>query len=147
MEETRAYYQEAIRYIDMAKDLLAESPIKDGHYTDIKQIKCAALTAHIGVITVTTWALKLKNKKMPIDGDENEIIRFIERELEKTDQKILEKFMHLVKRFNVEMRYKNLTDVNVIQVSFVQAKELIVDLIRTIEGCSLSASTLLVKEK
>jgi hypothetical protein len=76
------YYEEAIRYVNNARKILKEVPVKDKEYTDIKRVKMAAGVAYARVDIAAKWFIKYKNPKAVIKGDTD-----ITRELRKLDKK------------------------------------------------------------
>ena len=76
-EPKKTYYQEAMRYIENAKDDLKKAKIqKDGiFYDDVKYVKSAAGIAYAGVEQAAKWFLKLNgftekftNSEQIVDG-------------------------------------------------------------------------------
>jgi hypothetical protein len=63
------YYDEAMRYVNNARKILKETPVKDRHYTDIKRVKMAAGVAYAGVDMAAKWFIKYKIPKAKIEGD------------------------------------------------------------------------------
>ena len=69
----RTYYQEAIRYIDKAKDLLKKSPKEGNYYTDIKYVKSAGRNAFVGIEKAAKWLIELNGIEIQKDADVWEI--------------------------------------------------------------------------
>lgn len=64
---SRTYYQEAMRYIENAKETLSKAGIPPGssYYGDVKYVKSAAGIAYAGVEQAAKWFLKLNGVKGP----------------------------------------------------------------------------------
>jgi len=59
------YYNEAIRYMDNAKQLLKKSGKKDSHYLDDKYVKIATGTAYNAILKALDGYILLLNIKKP----------------------------------------------------------------------------------
>lgn len=80
MEQT--YFNEAMRYIENARKILRETPVKNRHYTEIKRVKMAAGIAYAGVDIAAKWFINNKHPKAKIKGDVD-----IKKELSKLNKK------------------------------------------------------------
>ena len=60
MAEVRTQYEEAMRYIDNAKEALKKAGGNEKLYSDIKYVKSAAGIAYAGVEQAAKWLIRLK---------------------------------------------------------------------------------------
>ncbi|MEI6823904.1 MAG: DUF5618 family protein [Bacteroidota bacterium] len=80
------YYNEAIRYMDNAKETLKKAGKEDKFYLDKKYVKTACGTAYNGVLTALDGYLILKEIKKPRG---RRSIEFYQNSIAKTDKKLL----------------------------------------------------------
>ena len=80
------YYNEAIRYMDNAKETLKKAGKEDKFYLDKKYVKTACGTAYIGVLTALDGYLILKEIKKPRG---RKSIEYYQDSITKIDKKLL----------------------------------------------------------
>ena len=80
------YYNEAIRYMDNAKETLKKAGKEDKFYLDKKYVKTACGTAYNGVLTALDGYLILKDIKKP-KGRKS--IEYYQDSITKIDKKLL----------------------------------------------------------
>jgi len=80
------YYNEAIRYMDNAKETLKKAGKEDKFYLDKKYVKTACGTAYNGVLTALDGYLILKEIKKPRG---RRSIEYYQNSIAKTDKKLL----------------------------------------------------------
>lgn len=69
----RTYYEEAMRYMINAEEILEKADPKDGFYYDLKYLKSAAGTAYAGIEKAAKWYAKLNG--IQIIGGNVEMIK------------------------------------------------------------------------
>ena len=92
MVETKTVYDEAMRYIENAKETLKKAGKKDGEYGDIKYVQTASGTAYVGILLALDEFLSRR------EGDAFKKPKSIEdyqRRVTKQDKKVL-KWLNLV---------------------------------------------------
>ena len=114
------YYDEAMRYIYKAEELLKKSPTEDGFYTDLKYLKSAAGTAYAGIEKTAKWYAKLNG--IQIKGKSVEMIK---DGLRKINMKVLRQFVALYSEIHIAMYYEDNTRVKFVKDSFDGAKQFI----------------------
>jgi len=83
------YYNEAIRYMDNAKDCLKKAKKEDNYYHDQKYVKMACGVAYSGVLVALDGFLMLKGIHKP-KGKERKSIEYYQSNITKIDKKMLD---------------------------------------------------------
>jgi len=117
MENKRTYYQEAMRYIDNAKEQLKKSPKEGKYYADLKYVKSAGGIAYAGIEKSAKWLIALKGIKIEKDADVSEITK----SLAKINKKALNIFNDLYFFLHKAVYYNGYNNVNKISDSLKDA--------------------------
>jgi len=116
----KTYYEEAMRYIYNAEELLDKAVPEDGYYTDLKYVKSAAGTAYAGIEKAAKWYAKLNG--VPIKGGNVEMIK---DGLRKINMKVLRQFVTLYSLIHIAMYYEDLAKIKNVKEAFEDAKQFI----------------------
>ena len=114
------YYDEAMRYIYNAEELLEKAVPDDGYYTDLKYLKSAAGTAYAGIEKAAKWYAKLNG--VPIKGKNVEMIKDALRKINKT---VLRDFVTLYSLIHIAIYYEDYAKIKNIKDAFKDAKQFI----------------------
>ena len=87
LEIQTKYYNEAIRYMDNAKEALRKAGKDDKFYTDDKYVKVACGTAYSGVLVALDGYLLIHGVSKPKKGRKS--IQYYEENLGKIDRSLL----------------------------------------------------------
>ena len=87
-EVKKKYYNEAMRYMDNAKECLQKAQKEGKYYNDQKYVKMACGTAYSGMLVALDGFLTLKDVELP-KGKERKSIEFYHNNLAKLDRKML----------------------------------------------------------
>jgi len=82
------YHNEALRYMENAKDCLKKAKKEGKYYYDKKYVKMACATAYSGVLIALDCFFILKDVDMP-KGKDRKSIEFYRNNLSKLDKKVL----------------------------------------------------------
>ena len=82
------YYNEAIRYMENAKECLKKAKKEDNYYHDKKYVIMACGTAYKGLLLALDGFLRLKNIKPK--GKERKSIEYYQSNITKIDRKMLD---------------------------------------------------------
>ena len=116
------YYDEAIRYIDNAKETLRKAGKKDNRYKDEKYVKTACGTAYNGVLKALDGYLLLK--EVPKQKGRKSI-EYYTASLAKLDKKLLADVNSAYRVLHLDGYYDGETYVPTIQSGFEVANEII----------------------
>ena len=116
----KTYYEEAMRYIHNAEEILEKAAPEDGFYTDLKYLKSAAGTAYAGIEKTAKWYAKLNG--INIKGKNVEMIK---DGLRKINIKVLRQFVALYSEIHIAMYYEDNARVKFVKDSFANAKQFI----------------------
>ena len=83
------YYNEAIRYMDNAKECLSKAKKEGNFYHDSKYVKMACGTAYSGLLVALDGFLTLKGVAKP-NGKERKSIEYYQSNITKIDKKMLD---------------------------------------------------------
>ena len=114
------YYEEAMRYIYNAEELLKMAAPEERHYTDLKYLKSAAGTAYAGIEKAAKWYAKLNG--IQIKGKNVEMIKDGLRKINKT---VLRDFVTLYSEIHIAMYYEDNANIKSVKHSFENAKQFI----------------------
>jgi len=116
------YYNEAIRYMDNAKETLKKAG-KDGvFYADEKYVKTACGTAYNGILKALDGYFILKSIKLP-KGKKS--IGYYRTNMAKIDSKLLNYLNNAYEVLHISGYYEGVTGIKVIQSGFEYAYEII----------------------
>jgi len=121
-EVKEMYYNEAIRYMDNAKEILKKADKKDNTYQDEKYVKIASGTAYSAVLKALDgyFILKQADKKK----GRKDIDYYIDN-ISKIDKKLLSNLNNAYKILHLSGYYDGITNVKVIQEGFELAYTII----------------------
>ena len=119
-QENYTYYEEAMRYIYNAEELLEKAEPRDGYYYDLKYLKSAAGTAYAGIEKTAKWYAKLNG--IQIKGKNVEMIK---DGLRKINLKVLKHFVSLYSEIHIAMYYEDNANIKSVKNSFENAKQFI----------------------
>ena len=109
------YYNEAIRYMDNAKETLKKAGKEDKFYLDKKYVKTACGTAYNGVLTALDGYLILKEIKKPRG---RRSIEYYQNSIAKTDKKLLNYVNNAYEILHLVGYYDGNNSVSVIKEGF-----------------------------
>jgi len=124
-------YEQAMRYMDNAKNCLSNSGIKGKFYTDAKYVRGASGIAYSGVLVALDALAKLRKIDTP-KGDRRKSIDFY-RSVVADNQKNLKHLDTVYKNLHLGGYYDGNEDSKVIKSGLESAKKLI-DLIKPTEA-------------
>ncbi len=116
----KTYYEEAMRYIYNAEELLKMAVPEEKYYTDLKYLKSAAGTAYAGIEKAAKWYAKLKG--IELKGKNVEMIKDGLRKINKT---ALRDFVSLYSQIHIGMYYEDNAKIKIVKEAFDDAKEFI----------------------
>ena len=112
------YYNEAIRYMNNAKDVLQKAGKENGRYKDPKYVKMACGTAYNAVLLALNGWMLLKGVKRK-KGRKS--IEYYCSEIAKIDKKLLATLDDVYHTLHLDGYYDGVTNVKVIQIGFEEA--------------------------
>ena len=112
------YYNEAIRYMDNAKETLKKAGKEDKFYLDKKYVKTACGTAYNGVLTALDGYLILKEIKKTRG---RKSIEYYQNSIAKTDKKLLNYVNNAYDILHLSGYYDGINTVSVIKEGFNMA--------------------------
>lgn len=115
------YYEEAMRYVEYAKEQFSKSPIEGKYYTDLKYVKSAGGTIYAGIEKAAKWYIELMGGKIAKNAKEPEITRG----LSKINKSALNIFNDLYSYFHIAVYYNGNADSKKIKDSILNAKTFI----------------------
>jgi len=115
LELKTKYYNEALRYMDNAKQTLKEAGKEDNHYKDDKYVKTACGTAYNGVLKALDCYLMLKGIDIPKGRKK---VTFYEKKINGIDKKLGTHFNDIYEILHLNGYYDGLCNVKVIQEGF-----------------------------
>jgi len=117
------YYNEAMRYMDNAKESLQNARKEDNFYHDKKYVKTACGTAYNGVLVALDGYLQLKDIKPK--GKERKSIEYYQENLGKIDRKLLNYLNSAYEILHLWGYYDGITNAKVINEGFEDAYTII----------------------
>jgi len=118
----KKYYNEAVRYMDNAKETLKKAGKNAGFYADDKYVKVACGTAYSGVLKALDGYLYLKG----VDRRKGrKSIDFYYENLGKLDKSLLRYLHSVYEILHLSGYYDGLCDAKAIQFGFFRAYEII----------------------
>ena len=118
------YYNEAMRYMDNAKEYLKSAKKAGNFYHDPKYVRTACGTAYNGVLIALDCFLILKGIHKPT-GKEGKSIEYYQRNIAKLDKKILDYLDSAYKILHLSGYYDGIKDVSVVSAGFKHANTII----------------------
>ncbi|MDR3112539.1 MAG: DUF5618 family protein [Elusimicrobiota bacterium] len=124
-EFKRTNYEEALRYMNNAKETLKKAG-KGGerYYKDKKYVKTACGTAYNGVLLALDAWLTLKDVQFP-KGNHRKTIKFYQESLSKLDRRMLNDLDGVYHALHLDGYYDGILDSRIIKIGFDTAYELI----------------------
>ena len=118
------YYNDAMRYMDNAKEYLKSAQKEGKYYCDQKYVKTACATAYSGVLIALDCFLLLKGIEKP-EGRERKSIEYYHSNLGKIDRKMVNYLNSTYKILHLWGYYDGIENVNVIKEGFDEAYKII----------------------
>ena len=125
------YYNQAIRYMDNAKEYLKNAQKEGNYYNDEKYVKTACGVAYCGLLVAMDGFLTLKGIKPK--GKERRSIEFYQQNLAKIDKKMLNTLISAYQILHLWGYYDGITKVSVLKDGFDEAYK-IINKIKPING-------------
>ena len=118
------YYNEAIRYMENAKECLKKAKKEDNYYHDKKYIKMACGTAYSGLLVALDCFLILKGVHTP-NTKERKSIEYYQSNVTKIDRKMLQHLNDAYKILHLSGYYDAVQNATVIKEGFDEAYKII----------------------
>jgi len=118
------YYNDAIRYMDNAKECLQKAKKEDNYYNDPKYVKMACGTAYSGMLAALDCFLLLKGIDKP-KGKERKSIEYYQSNITKIDKKMLNNLNSAYEILHLWGYYDGITKVSVVKDGFDEAYKII----------------------
>ena len=123
-ELKKNYYNEAMRYMDNAKECLKKAKKEDGCYNDQKYVRMACGTAYSGVLIALDCFLILRGVHKPT-AKERKSIEYYQKNITKIDQKMLNGLNTAYKILHMWGYYDGIEKVSVVKDGFDEAYKII----------------------
>jgi len=120
----QTYYNEAIRYMDNAKETLQKAGKEDNYYIDDKYVKTACGTAYNGVLKALEGYFILKEVPKQKKGTRKDR-QYYEKALTTLDKKMLKAYETTYFVLHLNGYYEGVTNVSVIQDGIKVAYDII----------------------
>ena len=118
------YFNEAIRYMDNAKEDLKRAKKEDGYYHDTKYVRRACGTAYSGLLVALDGFLTLKGTDKPTKK-QRKSIEYYQSNITKIDKKMLDYLNNAYKILHLSGYYDGITKASVINDGFEEAYKII----------------------
>ena len=118
-----AYYSEAIRYMDNAKECLKKAKKEDNYFLDKKYVSMACGTAYKGLLLALDGFLRLKDIKPK--GKERKSIEYYQSNITKIDGKMLDYLNNAYEILHLYGYYDGIGDAIVVKRGFDLAYKII----------------------
>ena len=118
------YYNEAMRYMDNAKECLQKARKEDGYYNDSKYVKMACGTAYSGMLVALDGFLLLKGLHKP-NRKERKSIEHYQKNLTNIDKKMLNTLDSAYDILHLWGYYDGIKKASVIKDGFDEAYKII----------------------
>ncbi len=115
LEIKTKYYNEALRYMDNAKETLKQAGKEDRFYKDDKYVKTACGTAYNGVLKAMDCFLLIKGVEIPKGRKK---VGFYEREIYRIDKKLGKYFDNAYDILHLYGYYDGNTSVKLVKEGF-----------------------------
>jgi len=119
------YYQEAIRYMDNAKETLQKAQKDGNYYQDKKYIKMACGTAYSGMLVALDCFLVLKGVAEKPKGKTRKSIEFYQKNVAQLDKKLLRHVNGAYEILHLSGYYDGIENASVIKEGFNEAYTII----------------------
>ena len=116
------YYNEALRYLDNAREVLKKAGKEDGDYKDEKYVKMACGTAYNGVLKALDGYLLLKD--IPKEK-KRKSIEYYQNNIAKHDKKLLKDLHNVYSVLHLSGYYDGITSIAIIEDGFDIANKII----------------------
>ena len=120
----QTYYNEAIRYMDNAKETLQKAGKEDNYYIDDKYVKTACGTAYNGVLKALDGYFILKEVPKQKKGHRKDR-QYYEKSMTVIDKKLLKYFETAYNVLHLNGYYEGETNVGIIQGGLKVAYDII----------------------
>ena len=117
------YYNEAIRYMENAKECLKKAKKEDNYYHDKKYVSMACGTAYKGLLIALDGLLRLKDIKSK--AKERKSIEFYQSNITKIDKKMLDYLNSAYEVLHLWGYYDGIGDARVVNAGFDNAYKII----------------------
>jgi len=117
-------YNEAVRYMDNAKEDLKKAQKEDNYYHDIKYVRRACGTAYSGLLVALDCFLILKGIGKP-KGKLRKSIEYYQSSITKIDKKLLDYLNSAYKILHLSGYYDGIEDASIINIGFDNAYNII----------------------
>jgi len=118
------YYNEAIRYMDNAKDCLKKAKKEDNYYHDQKYVKMACGVAYSGLLVALDGFLMLKGIHKP-KGRERKSIEYYQGNITKIDKKMLDYLNSAYQVLHLWGYYDGIGSASIVKEGFDEAYKVI----------------------
>ena len=118
------HYNEAMRYMENAKECLKKAKKAGKYYDDQKYVRMACGTAYSGVLVALDCFFSLKGINHTA-GDDRKSIKYYQQNLSNTDNKMLKSLRGVYKILHLSGYYDGIENVNVIKEGFDEAYDII----------------------
>ena len=118
------YYNEAIRYMDNARECLKNAKKEDGYYNDKKYVKMACGTAYSGVLVAMDCFLMLRGIEKPA-SKKRKSIEYYQENLGSQDRKMLNNLNSAYQILHLDGYYDGIQNATVVKEGFNEAYRLI----------------------
>jgi len=108
------YYNEALRYMDNAKETLKQAGKEDDYYNDEKYVKTACGTAFVGVLKALDCYFILKEVP-PVKKGSRKDRQYYEKALTEIDKKLLKYYETMYRVLHLQGYYEGETNFTIIQ--------------------------------
>lgn len=116
------YYNEAVRYMDNARETLKKAGKEDNYYSDEKYVKTACGTAYNGVLKALDGYLLIKNARK---SKGRKSIEYYQSNVVKYDKKLNTELKNAYDILHLSGYYDGVTNVTVITEGFKIAQDII----------------------
>ena len=123
-EVKERYFNEAIRYMDNAKECLQKAKKEDYSYHDKKYVKMACGTAYSGILVALEGYLIIKGIDLP-KKKVRKSIEFYQNNITKLDKKMLDNLNNAYEILHLWGYYDGIGDSRVINAGFDRAYTII----------------------
>jgi len=117
------YYNEAIRYMNNAKECLSKAKKEGNFYHDPKYVKMACATAYSGLLVALDGFLRLKDIKPK--AKDRKSIEFYQNNITKIDKKMLDYLNSAYKVLHLWGYYDGIDSVSMLKEGFDHAYKII----------------------
>jgi len=118
------YYEEAIRYMDNAKENLKKARKEGNYYHDPKYVKTACAVAYCGLLVALDGFLIVKGIDKP-KGKFRKSIEFYQSTITKIDKKMLDYLNNAYKILHLSGYYDGIQDARIIHIGFNETYKII----------------------